>query len=112
MTSDDKDLDDLFALARRSRTDVPEALSTRVLADAVQAMPKRVAPQVVQRPAARRTPLGLGWLQASGLVAVGVMGVLIGVMNPLISGEFGNDAYSLSDLMPGFQDVLTDEAEG
>lgn len=112
MTPDDKDLEALFALARGARGDAPDALTNRVLTDALAVMPKPIAALIVHRPAARRSLFGLDWLQVSGLTALGVLGVVLGVMNPLLSDGLASDSYSLSDLMPGIQDVLSEEVEG
>jgi hypothetical protein len=111
MTTEPSDLDALFALARNSRTDAPDALTNRVMADAMASLVVPAAVQIVQRPA-KRAVFGLGWLQIAGLTAVGVMGVVLGVMNPLLSEDLASDGYSLADLMPGLQDVLSEEVEG
>ena len=112
MTPDDKDLEDLFQLARASRTETHAALTERVLADAMASLPRLQASQVIHRPTVRRNVFGLDWLQVSGLALVGVLGVMIGVLNPGFGSELSPDSYSLADLMPGLQDVLGEEGEG
>ena len=111
MTTDNPDLEALFALARDSRSDAPDALTDRVMADAMASLVAPAAVQIVQRPA-KRAIFGLGWLQVAGLGAIGVMGVVLGVSNPLLSEDLMSDGYSLADLMPGLQDVLSEEGEG
>jgi hypothetical protein len=111
MTTDDTDLDSLFALARDSRTVAPDTLTNRILADALASLPRAPELQVVHRPQ-RHALFGLGWLQVTGLTAVGALGVVLGVLNPGFGSDLSSDAYSLADLMPGLQDVLSEEGEG
>jgi hypothetical protein len=111
MTHKHPDIDDLFALARADALAVPERLSQRILADALQEMPRLSDTQVIVRPN-KRGFFGLGWASFAGLAGSAVVGVTLGMSNPDFSDNLTADSYSISDLMPDFGVELTEEVAG
>lgn len=84
ISDDDRDLDLLFAEARRSSPELPDDLGVRILTDAEAVRLERTRPAV---PANRGLFRGLyaavgGWQGLGGLVAASVAGVWVGFSAP------------------------------
>ncbi|MEO8531540.1 MAG: dihydroorotate dehydrogenase [Deltaproteobacteria bacterium] len=111
MKAEDKDLDELFALARSDSARTSNALTERILADALHEMPSAPREQIVLRSKPRGF-FGLGWPSFAGLAGVAALGVTLGVLNPAFSDGLVGSDYAISDLMPGFDLDVVDEVAG
>ncbi len=84
MAEDDKELDLLFAQARRNRPELPDDLAVRILTDAETMRLERLSPKgQPQLSLWGRMLDGIGgWQGMSGLVAASAAGVWIGFSAP------------------------------
>ena len=84
MTEDEKNLDLLFAQARRDRRELPDDLAVRILTDAESVRLDRLKPAMPKAsPLWMRVIDGLGgWQGMGGLMAASVAGVWIGFSAP------------------------------
>ncbi len=105
-------LDDLLVSARDA-TPVPDALMTRVLADAARVQAEAaVVAAPVRRPRASWLSMIGGWRGAGGLVAATVTGLMVGIAAPdsidtLLGGQLADYGLVESDsLLPGWGGLL------
>ncbi|MDX1742106.1 MAG: hypothetical protein R3186_00715, partial [Ruegeria sp.] len=84
MAEDDMDLDQLFAKARQTRTDLPDDLAVRIVTDAEKVRLDRLKPAASSRRSVWARMLdGIGgWQSKGGLAAASAAGVWIGFSAP------------------------------
>lgn len=126
MTMRDKDgspdamLDALFEAGRAARPEPSPALMERLRADALAEQPRPGLQPRAAWPAGGRLARWLdaigGWPGMAGLVAASAAGLWIGVADPvgitdLAGGDRSAVEYDLTDLVPGFPDLLAEEGE-
>mgnify|MGYP006950439602 CR=1 FL=1 len=109
MTGDD-DLEQFFSAARQARPAPSEALTARVLADAVAVQAARAAPAARRpRPLAARFSAFFGTGGAlAGLAAASVAGFWIGAVQPDLAGAFWQGDAVAVDLIPSLNGLLAD----
>ncbi len=103
MSDDDRDLEDLFGAARAASPRPSEALLSRIETDARAVQEARTAEQA--KPAAPRRGFWAvieafgGWPGLAGLSTAALVGVWIGVADPLDVSPLGliSDQYALLD---------------
>lgn len=87
-TDDTTDLDALFVTARQDGAQMPNGLSARMMADAMQIQAELTAPVAVTRPSNRRwlhlRDLLGGWPGFGGLAAACAAGVWLGFAPPAL----------------------------
>ena len=116
-------LESLFAEARDDKADASATLMARIVADAEAAL---VARTPVADPTPRASWLGRmaaavgGWPSVAGLATAGVMGLAIGLYQPVVVTSLGlgttsatavtteTTSYALDDLVPSFYDLATE----
>ncbi len=107
----DKDLDDLLALAARSRPVPHPALLDRVLADAVAAQPKPAATPERPKPAGllyRLSSAFGGGAVLAGVTSTLLLGVVVGYLNPTTLDYLTGGSAEALELFPD-TDFLTME---